>query len=200
MQCSSLVIDHLSEVIKSQKNTCLLWIYCDYNDDSQQTPENMVGALLKQVLNSVADPDTFDDIIKELQKLKKSSGTLKFDSACKFLAEALRKFETSYICIDALDEFQSRDKFLHFLNELLKNPGLKNSLRIFFTGRPQITQEVKNHFLQDSGLCSVTLEANKFDIEKFVNDKINSDDSGIVMSKEQRKEIVNRIMETSDGM
>ncbi|KAI5815984.1 hypothetical protein BZA77DRAFT_264639 [Pyronema omphalodes] len=196
----SLVIDHLAEVAKIQKNTCLLWIYCDYNDESQQTPENMVGALLKQVLNTDIGTDAFNGIIKELQALKKSSGTLKFDSACKFLAEALQNFDTSYICIDALDEFKSRDKLLGFLNKLLKTPELKDSIRIFFTARPQIKQEIKRYFVQDLGLFSVTLEASKSDIEKFINDKMNSDGSGISMSKEQRKEIVNRIMETSDGM
>jgi hypothetical protein len=48
---SSLVIDHLVQISQvSNSGDCVVWFYCDYRDDKQETEENILGALLKQLL------------------------------------------------------------------------------------------------------------------------------------------------------
>jgi hypothetical protein len=160
----------------------------------------MVGALLKQVI--YARTSEFDDIIQKLQAIKDDKNqVLKLDTVCQFLAEALRKCEVSYLCIDALDECQDQTAFLLSVNSLVEHPRLKDSLRLFLTGRPPVENIVKDHVQAvGSDLCSFTLKANTDDIVKYIESQIEYDRSGVSMSASFKEEIIKAIVATSDGM
>jgi type II secretory pathway predicted ATPase ExeA len=182
----------------NEKKACVLWIYCDYRDESKQTPVNMIGALLKQVISS--DPVSFDIILQNLQKARKEGHNIKLDEACQLLTEALRKFDMVYLCLDALDECQEhRTPFLRSLNDLCEDSGLSRCLRIFLTGRAQVEQYVNTH-ITGPFLFRMTLDANKDDILKYIKYQIEHDDSGIVMGTDFTNEIVETIISTADGM
>jgi hypothetical protein len=78
------------------ERACAIWLCCDYRDEAQQTPENMIGALLRQIMSF--DPDLFDKaMVQKLQKEKKHRGLLSHDLADEILEEALGKIGKSYI-------------------------------------------------------------------------------------------------------
>jgi hypothetical protein len=162
---SSLVIDELLAKATAE-HACVLFLYCDYRDERQQTTVNLIGALLKQAI--ILHPAT--SVIEELHKMKKESQVLKAETASKFLMEALLRFAKIYICIDALDECQdNRASFLRSLSELFKHTELRKRLRIFLTGRPQVAHYVEKQLVGPS-FCTVTLEASEEDILKYVRD------------------------------
>jgi hypothetical protein len=66
---SSLVVDHLSQAAKVLDRACVIRMYCDYRDESQQTTVNLIGALLNQIL--LENPIPFTDIITDLHEAKK---------------------------------------------------------------------------------------------------------------------------------
>ncbi|KAI5815999.1 hypothetical protein BZA77DRAFT_344514 [Pyronema omphalodes] len=198
----STVIDYLSRILKNQsEKSCVIWLYCDYQKEAQQTPEKLIGALLRQVLRTV--PDDFKDVIEELQKLKKENRFLDFNSVFRFLTDALRRFDNLYVCIDALDECQEhRVLFLRSLNDLLQTRKLSGRFtRVFLTGREHVDQYINNH-LTGPSMCTIKLEANKEDIAKYLEHQIELDDngSGTKMDSKFVKEIVDSIIATSDGM
>jgi hypothetical protein len=84
------------------EEVCVAYLYCDYRD-SEQTPVNMVGALLKRV---VSLPDLSDGVFDTLHKTWRSGqvGSLKLDEASQLFMQAVEKFHRIYICVDALDE------------------------------------------------------------------------------------------------
>lgn len=197
MLFSSLVIDELSAKATAE-NTCVLFLYCDYRDERQQTQVNLIGALLKQAI--CLNLATSDAIIEGLPKMKQENKVLKADAASKFLIEALLCFTKIYICIDALDECQvDRASFLRALREIIQHTELQKRLRIFLTGRSQVAHHVVKQIVGRS-FCTVTLEASEEDILKYVRDQIESDDGGMDMSDEFTNEIINTILSTSDGM
>jgi hypothetical protein len=192
------VIDRLSA--KSQGNSCVIWLYCDYRDENQQTAIYMIAALLKQVI--LATPETFDTIIQALQDIKGSPNkTLELSKLCEFLTEALQQFSNVYICIDALDECQKdRASFLTSLDGILNYPALKSSLKLFLTGRPPMESVVEDNFV-GSKLHAMTLTANTSDIVKYIDNQIKlSDRDGVVMGEDFLQSLKKTIIDTADGM
>jgi hypothetical protein len=192
------VIDQLSATATAE-HACVLFLYCDYRDERQQTTENLIGALLKQAIR--LNPASSDAIIEELHKMmKKENQVLKADAATKFLIAALLHFAKIYICIDALDECQDdRASFLHSLSDLFKHTELQKRLRIFFTGRPQVAHYVEKQLVGPS-FCTVILEDTEEDILKYVRNQIQNDDGGLDMSDGFTNQIISTIRSTSDGM
>jgi hypothetical protein len=135
--------------------------------------------------------------------LKKGNSFLNLESVCRFLTDALRRFDKVYVCMDALDECQEhRVLFLRSLNDLLKTRQSSGSFtRVFLTGRPHVDQYIESH-LTGALLCSTKLEANEEDIAKYLEHQIELDDngSGTKMDAKFVKEIVDSIITTSDGM
>ncbi|CCX34632.1 Similar to ankyrin [Exophiala dermatitidis NIH/UT8656]; acc. no. EHY59712 [Pyronema omphalodes CBS 100304] len=194
----SLVIDYLSA--KSQGNSCVIWLYCDYRDGNKQTAIYMIAALLKQVI--LATPETFDTIIRALQEIKGSPNKdLELNKLCEFLTEALQQFSNVYICIVALDEFQKdRASFLTSLEGILNYPALKNSLKLFLTGRPPMESVVEDNFV-GSKLHAMTLTANTSDIVKYIDNQIKlSDRDGVVMGEDFLQSLKKTIIDTANGM
>lgn len=131
----------------------------------------MLGALLKQLL--WPNPVKCHSIIEKLQEMKARGTPLKPESARTLLGESLQQFNSSYICIDALDECNQKHRpaFLRSLNDLFR--GSRLQLRIFITGRPHVEQYVRNEFV-DQEVCKMTLLATEDDITKYINHHMES--------------------------
>lgn len=160
----------------------------------------MIAALLKQVI--LATPETFDTIIRALQEIKGSPNKdLELNKLCEFLTEALQQFSNVYICIVALDEFQKdRASFLTSLEGILNYPALKNSLKLFLTGRPPMESVVEDNFV-GSKLHAMTLTANTSDIVKYIDNQIKlSDRDGVVMGEDFLQSLKKTIIDTANGM
>src|SRR5437588_4571102 len=98
---SSLVIDTLCDHSIEQK-VAVACFYYDFQDQKTQTPENVLGALLKQLLRGLgAIPAEID---KAFQKAKSQVGGrgLRVHELLPLLEAALAPLERAFICIDAL--------------------------------------------------------------------------------------------------
>jgi hypothetical protein len=117
------------------------------------------------------------------------------------LLKCLRLFKKVYICIDALDECAEKCRYwlLQEIGILSSTEELKDSLRVFITGRPHVADDIKLH-VKGPDLHTTTLEARKEDILKFLNYRIQMDKMGLQMSAEFTAEIVSKIVEAADGM
>jgi ankyrin repeat protein len=120
--------------LQASKNFAVAYIYCDYDSQAAQTPENLIGSLLKQVLQQCPEPP---------QSLRESFRAAGPDKMPLLLAEQIElllkiaeQFDGTYIVIDALDESDNarhkhRKPILDALSKIMAS-----SLHIFVTSRP----------------------------------------------------------------
>jgi hypothetical protein len=88
---SSLVIDTLAEKLSGDHEICLVYIYCDYHDEAQQTAVNIIGTLIKQTLRTHFQ-HLPGEIFDSLSERKRKSG--KAESGSFSLEEILQLFQS----------------------------------------------------------------------------------------------------------
>jgi hypothetical protein len=200
-----MVIDYLREC---PKESCVVWFYCDYQDEKQQEPTKMLEALLKQTVFALSLlPGVPSEIMKSLTEKKKNE-RFEVDDIRRMLVNALCQFKKAYICIDALDECQDerhRGEFLGHLRNLLPSENVVrgHSVQIFITGRPHVENDVKRFLMSDSGsTLSVKIEASTHDIMQYVSHEIEMDSrtGKVDMKDDFKKEIIDEITKHSGGM
>jgi len=121
---SSLILDTLRNLTHRQK-AAVFSLYCDYQAPNQ-SPVNMIGALLKQVVAGQAD------ILSEIKYHFKESGKLggqglRLADMVNLFVKTSRSFERVFICIDAIDELLAKDR-----------PDFIRALRHIIDGAPNI--------------------------------------------------------------
>jgi hypothetical protein len=119
---------------------------------------------------------------------------VQLDDVLKAVSKMFQSFDKTYLCIDALDECtdEYRWSLLHHL-KTLSNPDDSHSLsvKLFFTGRPQMKDYVNSH----SDIVSprsVALEANSDDIAAYVAYKLKMD-TKVKMNDDLRSRLLLRL-------
>ncbi|KAI5785379.1 hypothetical protein FPQ18DRAFT_86745 [Pyronema domesticum] len=200
----SLVFDHLDTTFSSEERACVVCLYCDYQDNKNQTPVNMIGILLKQVIarlnkSGLLPPDAISTFREHLNEQKNAD----LGVVCRLLVETVKQLRKFYVCIDALDECndEHRAEFIQSLAKLSNECGRQSSIRVFFTARLHINWEELTK--RNPGLGSldhIRLDAQPDDIRKYVSHAIEMDENSDCMNDKLRSEILERIVDNSDGM
>ena len=97
------MIDKLEERMAAiESKIGLAYVYCDYRDQKEQTTENILGAVLKQLLRLLHNiPETISELYEKRVTQEKS---LSSADAIDILRHACAQFSKVYVCLDALDE------------------------------------------------------------------------------------------------
>ncbi|KAI5810722.1 hypothetical protein BZA77DRAFT_162921, partial [Pyronema omphalodes] len=202
----SLVFDHLDTKFKfsSREKACVVCLYCDYRDKTNQTSVNMVGVLLKQVIATLNESGSLPkDTISALRQHLNSQKNVDLQEACRLLVETVKELQKFYVCIDALDEcnLQHRRQLVQSLERISGECSQQTSVRIFFTARPHIgLKDIMEHNPRLGPVEYFTLRAQREDIRKYVSHVIDIDDNGDCMTEELRGQILEKILDNSDGM
>ena len=140
---SSLVIDTLHEQV-NKENIAVVILYCDYQEQHQQTTTNMIGSILKQLVAKGRIPGP---VRERLIKAKNECGSrgLRLPDLVTILRESIASLSQVFVCIDALDEYASEKlpEFLVSLRDIVQ--GLPNA-HVFLTGRPYVEAQISGHF------------------------------------------------------
>ena len=123
---SSLVIDNLCNQARGQNST-IACFYFDFAAQNEQSPTNMLGSLLKQLVCGQEEiPGEISRAYRDEQNAIGGRG-LQLSDIVKML-QAISSKKPTFICIDALDECVEghRVKLLDSLNKILqKSPGTR---------------------------------------------------------------------------
>ncbi|KAI5784956.1 hypothetical protein FPQ18DRAFT_92956 [Pyronema domesticum] len=202
----SLVIDDLITRFPPEGDVCVAYLYCDYRDQLDQTPVNMIGALLKQAISTLNESYSLpEELVEALRKRQKKRGgeQLNLKESHDFLVKAVKQFEKFYICLDALDECNTKHcaNLLESLANVTKESSQECEIRLFVTGRPHLGWEdyIRRHPSLGAPV-HICLEANQDDIRKFIAHEIEVDDNEDCMNDTLKNEIVERIVKNSDRM
>jgi hypothetical protein len=99
------------------KKAAVLCLYCNYKQDSEQTAQNMLLAMLKQLVERYPPPS---DYIKALYfRCKYSNRDATFEEIMATLKEEMSRYELVFLLLDALDELAERKRI--DLLEVLKS-------------------------------------------------------------------------------
>jgi len=169
---SSLVVDKLCDTA-GERNIAVSCFYVDFAAREEQTPTNILGSLLKQIVGGLEKVP--DEISRKFQDYKKVIGGrgLRVAEIVKML-QTVTSLKPTFICVDALDECveKHRPEVLDSLRQILeKSPNT----RIFLTGRRHIRSEIETHL---GGRAAVLfIKPNSNDIVGYVRMRLSKDTS-----------------------
>jgi len=158
-----------------------------------QTPENVLDALIKQIVRGLgAVPDKIDGAFQKAKGQVRGRG-LRVPEALSLLKASLAPLDRAFICIDALDELLVKHlpTLLRSLHDISQScPGV----RFLFTGRPHIKAEIEKYF--PGAARFLQMKGTRQDIMRFVEMMLDDDPDPEAMNDGLRAEIMNRVSET----
>jgi len=190
-----MVIDTLGDKFSDQ-NVIVACFYFDFAARKEQSPTEMLGSLLKQIVNGF--PEIPEEVVKEYFKLKKVIGGRRPQlSEIQTMLQTVSTSQRVFICVDALDECaaEHRQVVLRSLREILENsPGT----RLFLTGRSYIRGEVQSLLAETTTFMDI--KPNKCDIITYILAKLEEDTNKGAMSPSLRRDILTKVPTMVSGM
>ena len=185
---SSLVIDKLCDEA-AEEDTAVACFYFDFASRNEQSPVNMLGSLLRQLVSGLEKiPEV---IIQSFRKEKKVIGGRGLQvSGILNMFQNITATKRTFICVDALDECvpEHLTMILESLGQILQ--GSPNT-RIFMTGRPHVRGEVER------GLGEVAtfifIQTTEDGVLRFLREKLRKDNGPNTMSSTLEGDIMKSI-------
>ncbi|KAI5806030.1 hypothetical protein BZA77DRAFT_368299 [Pyronema omphalodes] len=170
----SLVFDYLEKQFLSEQQACVACLYCDYQNDKIQTPVNMIGVLLKQVILELNTSRLLDaDTISTLKRHLNARKGIDLEEGCRLLGETIKQLRSSQ----------------------------PDTIRIFFTTRPHIKwEELVKRNPAIGSLDHICLKARQEDIRIYITHEIDVNQDEECMNENLRRDILDTIVANSDGM
>ncbi|KAJ7589356.1 hypothetical protein C8J56DRAFT_784927, partial [Mycena floridula] len=194
---SSIIVEHLRSAILQPK-IAVICIYCDYRQQEEQTPSQLLGSVLKQL---VQQHPVLSDHLLTLHK------TCLSQHAHPSIAELFAALRTEvllysqvYIVVDALDESsesnQARELFFSAHPQGLWS--LPDHVHLLVTSRDilSISQEFNN-------IARIPIKAHDEDLETYIRGRITTDKKLKKLVKEDvnlTTEIIEQVSLKAAGM
>ena len=192
---SSLVIDRLCGRAV-EHNSAVACFYCDFAARKEQSPTDMLGAVLRQLVGGLAEiPGEIEQAYRDYRR-PIGGRRLQLADILRMLQTAVSKKPT-FICIDGLDECvaEDRTKLLNSLNQVLqKSPGT----RVFLTGRPQMQADVERGL--SGRAMTVRITPRRPDIISYLHCRLGEDKRPNVMDSDLEADILKKIPEEISEM
>lgn len=187
------MIDELQGSLAGEECPVAFW-YFDYQDQDNQTPRNMISAILRQVAATISKlPEILVDAHKKFH-----DSSLPMHELQNLLIDIIKTYgdaHRTYIIIDALDECdESRHRrvvlnFIERLKQIL-------SVRIFVTSRqrPHDINAVFHAYPQ------IEIEAQESDLMRYMYQEIRVANVEDFVDEKFATEIVDTIIKKAQGM
>ena len=185
---SSLVVDWLCDRAKEQ-NIAVACFYVDFAAREEQSPTNILGSLLKQIVAGLeVIPEEIRQTFQDHKKVIGGRG-LRVPGIVKML-RAVTSLQQAFICVDALDECVEghRPEVLDSLRQILEKSA---NTRVFLTGRQHIRGEIDRNLGRRTAVLSI--KPNNDDIVEYVRVRLSKDTSLDAMDSGLKAEIIESI-------
>ena len=192
-----MVIDTLSDQADGQ-NIAVLFLYCDYQAQKDQSAVKMIGGLLKHI--ALGEVGNIGEIQNAFKKSRQGGGKgLRLPEMLDLFVKTISSLERVYICVDAMDELlpQNRSEFLRALQQIIQEAP---NIRLFVTGRPHIRGELDKNI--SKGAYAIHIVPDQGDLTRYLSRKMDDDDSRNpdLMTESLRHDIVKIMLEKASDM
>jgi len=186
------VIDKLCDEAV-EEDTAVACFYFDFASRNEQSPVNMLGSLLRQLVSGLEGiPEV---VVRSFRNQKKVIGGrgLQVAGILKMFRTITTTKRTS-ICVDALDECvpEHRMVILESLGQIVRE---SLNTRIFVTGRSHIRSEVERRL--GGAAAFVLIEPTGDGITRYLREKLRSDTTPEIMSSALEENILQSISQLS---
>jgi len=185
---SSRVIDKLCDEAV-EEDTVVACFYFDFAARHEQSPVNILGSLLRQLVSGLEEiPEA---VVRGFRNQRKVIGDRGL-----YVSGILKMFQTvtatkrTFICVDALDECvpEHRMVVLESLGQIVQGSG---NTRIFVTGRSHIRSEVDRRL--DGAATFILIEPTGDGIVNYLREKLRSDTTPEEMNSTLEANIIESI-------
>ena len=188
---SSVVVDYFCNQAIDQ-DMAVACFYYDFASREAQSPTNMLGSLLSQLLNGMEVIP--GEIWKEFKRQKRLLGgrRVQLQDIVKMFPTVSSLWRRTFICVDALDECipEHQVEVLGALGQILRR---SQNTRIFMTGRSHIRGAVEREL--GGGAISVSIKPKDDDIVTYLRARLRKDTTPEVMDSGLEKDIMKSIPE-----
>ena len=188
------MIDNLCDRA-GEEDIAVAGLYCDFLSQQEQTVNNIVGAILKQL---VGRGDIPSYLREAFQKAKKEFGGRgpQLEDLMEMLRTTIAWQPRVFICIDALDECLPKclPELLGSLRDIVRESP---ATRIFFTGRPHIREDIQRYFTK---AVVIPISPNRDDIRNYLEMRLDRDAEPEAMNNDLRVDIVRIILDKISDM
>jgi len=176
-----------------EEDTVVTCFYFDFASRSEQSPVNMLGSLLRQLVTGLEEiPEA---VIRGFQNEKKAIGGrgLQVSGILKMF-QAITATKRTFICADALDECvpENRVVVLESLGQILRSLP---DIRIFITGRSHIRSEVERRL--DGTATFILIEPTEDGVVDYLREKLKNDTTPEEMNSALEANIMESISQLS---
>ncbi|KAF9892059.1 hypothetical protein FE257_002465 [Aspergillus nanangensis] len=188
---ASIAIDHLWNA-RRQENAVVAFLYCNYKLAAQQTPDKMLRAILRQVVEALP---SMPDEVKELRGscvVGIKHPTL--DTISDVVCAIAKRFSPMFLVLDALDECP-RESLTVLLDKVwdLQRSGV----RVMATSRP--LSSIEQALSHAAGLSRLEIRADHRDVMMYIDRKF--DFTKFYPNSRERCEAVQQtIVDAANGM
>jgi len=187
---SSLVIDKLCNET-AEEDTAVACFYFDFAARNEQSPVNMLGSLLRQLVSGLDGiPEA---VVRGFRNEKKAIGGrgLQVSGILKMF-HTITTTKRTFICVDALDECvpEHRMVILESLGQIVQG---SLGARIFLTGRSHVWSEVERKL--NGAAAFVLIEPTGDGITMYLREKLKNDTAPEMMSSALEASIMESIPE-----
>ncbi|KAL2681114.1 hypothetical protein Neosp_008717 [[Neocosmospora] mangrovei] len=188
---ASLVIDHLQIQYQSE-DVGVAYAFCNFNHREEQTPKNLLAALLRQTANGKAQINEHIESLYEFRNYGESP--LSRETITQELESCISSYSRVFIVVHAVDELDtSRDCFLTSLTAL--SVKLVGNMSLFITSRiiPEIAECLE-------GSVKLEIQASEVDISTFTQGQMSRLPAFVRRRSDLQSEIEETIGRVSQGM
>ena len=172
-------------------------LYCDFKIQQEQTVTDIMGAILKQLVagSSWGIPVYLREAFQEAKRNFGGRGP-RLSDVMEMLRIAIASLPQVFICLDALDE--CLPKHLPDLLVSLRDIARESpKTRIFLTGRPPVTEDIKRYFPK---AVVIPISPNMDDIMNYLEMRLDKDPEPEAMDDDLRADILRIIPERTSDM
>ena len=185
---SSLVIDKLCDDAV-EDNTAVACFYFDFAARNEQSPVNMLGSLLRQLVTGLEGiPKAVVEGFRNQKKVIGGRG-LQVSGILKMF-QTITTTKHTFICVDALDECvpEHRMVILESLGQIVQGSV---DTRVFITGRSHVGSDVERKL--GGAATFVLIEPTGDGITKYLLEKLRNDTAPEMMSSALEANILESI-------
>ncbi|KAF8461238.1 hypothetical protein BDZ91DRAFT_684166, partial [Kalaharituber pfeilii] len=159
---ASMVINHIETTLGSQKDIGLMFAYCNYKEQTQQTALNLVSSMMKQLVTR--SWLLTDELMEMFTKHSNTQTRLPIRECIQLLKAQVARYSRVYIVIDALDECGEKDSLMLAIHGIIREA--KNA-SLLVTSR-----EIGNLWELFRDTARVEIRASDTDIRTFLRSQL----------------------------